>query len=110
MVRSLERPGGAYIVSDQMTTLREIALTLKKYSHSYVPTTMPLWAANFGASASEFIARLFRVKPIMAKVQLEFITKGLEPKSERAQKELGWTPLSMDEGIKLYLGKRPGTA
>lgn len=108
VVRSLDRPGKAYIVSDQMTTLRDIALTLRKHGPSYVPLTMPFWVAQAGAFFLEPFARLFRSRPIVAKIQLNFISKGLKPIAERAQKELGWKPLSLDEGIRIYLRERAG--
>lgn len=105
IVRSLEGPQGAYLVSDQMTSLREIALTLNKYVRSYVPITMPLWVARIGVSASEALARLLRHRPIMAKVQLSFITSGKDIKTDKVQKELKWSPMSLEEGIKKYLSK-----
>jgi len=42
----------------------------------------------------------------MSRVQLEFITKGLEPRSDRAQDEPGWKPLSLSQGISEYLKDR----
>jgi nucleoside-diphosphate-sugar epimerase len=42
----------------------------------------------------------------MARVQLEFITKGWEPQADRAQRELGWQPLSLRQGIQKYLKDR----
>ncbi|MHB8843299.1 MAG: NAD-dependent epimerase/dehydratase family protein [Nitrospirota bacterium] len=107
IIRSLEVSQGAYIVSDQMTSLREIALTVNKYARSYVPVTMPLWVARIGVSIAEKVARLFSQRPIMAKVQLKFITSGMEPRADKVRKETGWSPLSLDEGIKIYLSRPP---
>lgn len=89
-----------------MTTLKEIALTLKENADSYVPMTVPLWMARLGTASLEVLARLTRTRPIMTRVQIEFITKGLEPRSDKAIQELSWEPLSLDEGIKRYLKQK----
>ena len=40
-------------------------------------------------------------------VQIDFITNGSEPVSERTVHELGWNPVSLDEGIVKFLEMRP---
>ena len=105
IIQALDKTG-AYIVSDQMTSLKEIALTLKEFSPSYVPPTIPFKLAWMNTVVLEFVARLIKKKPVMAKVQLEFIAKGIEPKSDRAQAELDWQPLSLRQGIQMYLQNR----
>ena len=40
-------------------------------------------------------------------VQIDFITNGSEPVSERSVHELGWNPVSLHEGIVKYLEMRP---
>ena len=102
VVRSLGVPG-QFIVSDQMTTLKEIARTLRKYAGSYVPPTAPVRFAELGATMLEGLSRVTRRPPAMAHVQIDFITKGWEPKPDRANEELGWQALSIDEGIQRYL-------
>jgi hypothetical protein len=42
----------------------------------------------------------------MARVQIDFITQGFEPVSERMIHELGWRPRTLDEGLVKYLEKR----
>ncbi len=105
IVGALDKPG-AYIVSDQMTSLKEIAQTLRRYGNSYIPPTVPKWMAYTSTSFLEFIAKLLHIKPIMARVQIEFITKGWDPKAEHARMELGWEPVSLERGIAKYLGDR----
>jgi len=105
IVQSMDQ-AGAYIVSDQMTSLKEMALTLRHHAKSYVPLTVPLWLAYSSTAVLEFLARLIRRRPIMARVQIEFITKGWEPRSERAQEDLGWKPWSLSQGIQKYLKDR----
>jgi nucleoside-diphosphate-sugar epimerase len=105
VVQALDKPG-AYIVSDQMTSLQEIALTLREHARSYIPPTIPLWLARGNTVLLEFFARRLNVQPIMAQVQLEFISKGLEPQVDRACAELGWQPLCLRQGIQKYLQAR----
>jgi dihydroflavonol-4-reductase len=102
IVQLIDHPG-AYIVSDQMTSLREVALELHNHAKSYIPPVVPLWMGYLCTTLLEFLARLIRQRPIMSRVQIEFITKGWEPKSEKTQKELRWKPLSLCEGINKYL-------
>lgn len=59
-----------------------------------------------GTAILEIFARLFRIRPIMAHVQLEFITKGWEPRPDRAQADLGWKPISLSQGLQNYLKER----
>lgn len=107
VVLSLELPQGAYIVSDQMTSLRDIALAVNKYVRSYVPMIMPVWVAKMGIQVLEVISRVTGIKPIMSKVQIQFITKGLVPESNKLQRTSSWMPLSLDEGLKKYIDSRP---
>jgi len=105
IVRALDRPG-AYIVSDQMTSLKEIAQTLREHSNSYIPPTVPKWMAYASSSVLEFYAKRLNIKPVMARVQIEYITKGWEPRADRARTELGWQPMSLGNGIRTYLEDR----
>ena len=97
---------GPYIVSDQMTSLRSIAMTLQRHADSYVPIKAPVEMARMGATVLEWVSRFSRMKPLMANVQIDFITNGSEPISERVVHELGWNPVSLDEGIAKYLEMR----
>jgi nucleoside-diphosphate-sugar epimerase len=101
---------GAYIVSEQMTTLRAIAKSLRQHTDSYVPLNNSVRIARAGATVMEWVSRLARTRPIMARVQIDFITQGFEPISERMTHELGWRPRTLDEGLVKYLEKRPVTS
>jgi len=107
IIKTLGKPG-AYIVSDQMTDLEEIARTTRNYIASYVPVTMPVSITKLGVVMLEAAAKLIRVKPFASTVQLDYLTKGWEPMPNKAIRELRWKPLSLSEGIKCYLSKRPG--
>jgi hypothetical protein len=105
IVKSLDKPG-AYIVSDQMTSLRDIADTMRKQTWSYIPLTVPLWFAMAGIYLLEAIARIIKVKPFASAVQMAFLTKGWRPSPARAIAELGWKPLPLEEGIRRFLAER----
>ena len=94
---------GPYIASEQMTTLKTIALVLREHADSYVPLSAPVKLARAGATVLEWVARFTRTTPIMARVQIDFITQGIEPRSERITHELGWRPKTLDEGLAKHL-------
>ena len=94
---------GPYIVSDQMTTLKAIATIVRQHADSYVPLNAPVKLARAGATVLEWVARFTQARPIMARVQIDFITQGIEPRSERITRERGWRPKTLDEGLAKYL-------
>jgi len=105
ITKSLDKPG-AYIVSDQMTSLQDIAQNMRKQAWSYVPLLIPLWVTMIGIHLLEAIARIIRVKPFASEVQIAFLTKGWKPDPGKAIRELGWKPLPLEEGIRRFLAAR----
>ena len=105
IVAALDRPG-AFLVSDAMTSLKEIALTLHSLADAYVPPVVPVWVARSGAAAGEVLARLTHSLPIMTRDQIDFMTSSPVPETDRAEEELGWQPMSFDVGIRKYLQDR----
>jgi len=105
LARSLSKPG-AYIASDQMTTLKDIARTMRDYAPAYVPIVMPLWLIRSGITVLEAVSKVTGVRPIASQVQIEFLTKGWEPRAEKAVAELGWSPMTLAEGIRRYVSKK----
>jgi nucleoside-diphosphate-sugar epimerase len=105
IIRSLDRPG-AYIASDQMTSLKDIAQTMRGQTHSYIPMVLPMWMVRLGVSVLEAIARTIKVKPFASAVQIDFLTKGWKPDPSKAIRELGWKPLPLEEGISRVLAAR----
>jgi dihydroflavonol-4-reductase len=105
ITRSLDVPG-AYIVSDQMTSLEDIAQSMRKQAWSYVPMTMPLWIIMIGIYLLEAIAGVIKIKPFASKVQIAFLTKGWRPDAGKAIRELGWKPMPLEEGIRRFLAAR----
>jgi nucleoside-diphosphate-sugar epimerase len=105
ILESLDKPG-PYIVSDEMTSLRDIAQTMRKQTWSYIPLTVPLWFAMFGVYLLEAIARVIKVKPFASAVQIAFLTKGWMPSAARAVANLAWKPMPLEEGIRRFLSAR----
>ncbi len=105
IIKSIGKPG-AYIASDQMTSLEEIARTMRGRIASYVPVIMPVSMTKLGVSILEGAAKLIGVKPFASAVQLDYLTKGWEPSPGKAIRELSWKPLTLAEGIDRYLSAR----
>jgi nucleoside-diphosphate-sugar epimerase len=105
ITKSLELPG-AYIVSDQMTSLKDIAESMRKQAWSYVPLMIPLWMIMIGIHLLEAIARIIRIKPFASSVQIAFLTKGWRPDPSKAIRELSWKPMPLEEGVKRFLAAR----
>jgi dihydroflavonol-4-reductase len=105
IVKALDHRG-AFIVSDGMSSLRGLALALRAQTSCWVPPRIPLFMARASAALFEAFARLSGRRPILARVQLDFITQGWQPVAERARQELGWQPLPLEDGLARYLRTR----
>lgn len=93
---------GAFLISDGMTTLRELAEIADRHRGAYVPPVLPVSVARAGAAVMEPLAHLTGTRPLMARVQIEYITNGVEPVVERAPAVLGWQPLPLSEGVRRW--------
>ena len=105
IIKSIGKPG-AYIVSDQMTSLEEIARTMRVRVASYVPISMPVSITKLGVSILKSASRLIGVKPFASAVQIDYLTKGWEPSSDKAIRELSWKSMALAEGIDRFLSAR----
>jgi dihydroflavonol-4-reductase len=105
IIKSLDMPG-AYIASDEMTTLQCIAQAMRRQAGSYIPAVMPLGLVTLGVSVLEALAKVIRIKPLASAVQIDFITKGWMPNPAKAIRELCWKPMTLDEGIRRFLSKK----
>jgi len=104
ILRSLGRPG-AYIASDQMTSLKAIAQAMRRQERTYVPIVMPLPLVRLGARLMEALATVAPVKPLISSVQIDFLTRGWAPDPAKAIAELGWKPMPLDDGIARVLSR-----
>jgi dihydroflavonol-4-reductase len=101
--------GERYILSESYCTLAELAQAV--YAEAgmdrKLPPTLPLGMAQGMAGASEFLAKLTGKPPMIAKGQLHFMQWQAFPVGRKAQRELGWTPTPLREGLRqtiAYLG------
>lgn len=106
VVSALDHPG-AFIVSEGMTSLKEIAQTVRAQAPgAFVPPVIPQRLAYAAIGLLERIARFAGKRPIMSVSQLDFVTKGDEPVADSAFSELAWEPRSLAEGVGQYLRDR----
>jgi dihydroflavonol-4-reductase len=105
ILRALDHTG-AFLLSDTMTTMPEMARALRRQMRSYVPLTVPRPLAYASAALFEAGARLTRRRPILAKVQVDFITAGNEPVADKARQVLGFEPVALERGLAQYLQGR----
>jgi nucleoside-diphosphate-sugar epimerase len=106
IVRAFDH-AGAFIVSESMSSLKEIALAVRAQApRAFVPPTVPAWMAYATIGLLERIARWSGTRPILSVSQLDFVTQGDEPLADRAISVLGWQPGSLAEGVGKYLRER----
>jgi dihydroflavonol-4-reductase len=97
-------PGERYILCDGHVTLRELAeLAVRIAGRGRVPPTMPAPLAKAMAAAGEPIARLTGKPPLLPKGQLHFLLWNAAPDSAKAQRELGWRPTPLEDGVRATL-------
>jgi len=98
------KPGERYILCDTHVTLRELAQAAVRIAgRGRVPPTLPLPLAKAMAAAGEPIARLTGKPPLLPKGQLHFLLWNATPDSSKAQRELGWRPTPLDDGLRATL-------
>jgi nucleoside-diphosphate-sugar epimerase len=106
IVRAFDH-AGAFIVSEGMTSLKDIALAVRAQApRAFVPPVVPAWMAYAAIGLLERIARWTGTRPIMSVSQLDFVTQGDEPLADRAASVLGWQARSLAEGLGQTLRER----
>lgn len=96
------RSGRRYIVCDAHCTLAGLAATVVEVAgRGRAPlVTIPGPVAMMMAAAGEVVARVTRRPPPMAIGELRYLRWNAVPDSTRAQRELGWRPTPLTEGIR----------
>lgn len=107
ILRALDHTG-AFLISDTMTSMPDMARALRRLRRSYVPLTVPRPLAYVSAALFEAGARLTGWRPVLARVQVDFITAGNEPLVDKAREVLGFEPVTLERGLALYLEERGG--
>jgi nucleoside-diphosphate-sugar epimerase len=94
------RSGERYILCDGHMSFRELAETAVRLAgRGMVPPVMPVPVAKGLAGAGEALSRVIRRPPLLPKGQLYFFLWDARPQSAKAQRELGWTPTPLEEGL-----------
>jgi len=65
-----------------------------------VPAVMPIPLAKTLAAGGELVSRAIRKPPLLPKGQLHFFLWDARPQSGKAQRELGWVPTPLEEGLR----------
>jgi nucleoside-diphosphate-sugar epimerase len=82
-------------------TLRQLAeMVVRLAGRGRVPPSLPLPLARALSTTTEGIARLTRRPPLLPRGQLYFFLWNAIPDSAKAQRELGWQPRPLEEGIR----------
>jgi nucleoside-diphosphate-sugar epimerase len=99
---ALERApvGARAIFSERFVSLVELAQELVRAAgRGKVPRVLPVWIAKLVSTAGEGLARITRRAPLIPAGQLQFLLEDVHPSSDRARRELGWTPVPFPEAM-----------
>jgi len=96
--------GERYILADGYMSFREMAEAVRRIAgRGRVPPVMPIPVAKAAASIGEGVARVIRRPPLLPRGQLTYFLWRARPDSSKAQRELGWRPTPLEEGIRRTL-------
>ena len=93
--------GKQYLLSDGHVTNADLARRVLAAAGSSKgpPPNAPAWLLRAVAAASAPLARTFGFKPIIAPGQLSFLMWNVKVDATKAQRELGFVPTPLDEGV-----------
>jgi nucleoside-diphosphate-sugar epimerase len=98
------KDGERYILADTYAEFRDLAETVVRVAgRGRVPRVMPIPVAKAMAGVGEGISRMIRRPPLLARGQLTYFLWQAHPDSSKAQRELGWTPTPLEEGVRRTL-------
>jgi dihydroflavonol-4-reductase len=93
-------PGQRYILCDGHATFRELAQSAVRIAgRGKVPPVMPVPVAKALAAGGELVARIVRKPPLLPRGQLYFFLWDAHPQATKAQRELGWAPTPIEQGL-----------
>jgi nucleoside-diphosphate-sugar epimerase len=96
--------GERYILCDTYATIRELAeQTVEVAGRGRVPFSMPHPVAKGLAAAGETLSKVIRRPPLVSRGQVYFFNWQAQPDSSKAQRDLGWEPTPLEEGLRLTL-------
>jgi nucleoside-diphosphate-sugar epimerase len=93
--------GERYLIADGHASNPElIALIARAAGVSKIPNPAPVWLIKTLAHASAPLARLFGFRPLIAPGQLSFLLWDPRIDASKAERELGFVPTKLEEGVK----------
>ena len=96
--------GERYILSDGYMPIRDLAeLVVRLAGRGRVPPSMPVPVAKAFAAAGSAVARVIRRPPMLPRGQLHYLLWQADADSGKAQRELGFTPTPIEEGVRRTL-------
>jgi dihydroflavonol-4-reductase len=94
-------PGERYILCDGHMSFRELAETAVRLAgRGRVPAVMPVPLAKALAAGGDIVSRVIRKPPLLPKGQLHFFLWDPRPQAGKAERELGWVPTPLEEGLR----------
>jgi nucleoside-diphosphate-sugar epimerase len=98
------RDGERYILSDAYIEMRDLAeMVVRLAGRGRVPPTMPVPLAKAFAATGSAVARVIRRPPMLSRGQLHYLLWQAQADSTKAQRELGFTPAPIEEGVRRTL-------
>ena len=98
------KDGERYILTDAYVELPDLAREVVRIAgRGRVPPTMPLPVAKAFATVGEGISGVIKRQPMLAKGQLHFFQWQARADATKAQRELGFTPTPLEDGLRRTL-------
>jgi len=95
------RPGERYILAGPYAPIRDVCeLAVAQAGRGWVPPAMPAGVAKALSSAGEGIARVIKKPPLLPAGQLHFVLWQARADSSKAERELGYVPVSLEDGVR----------
>jgi dihydroflavonol-4-reductase len=96
--------GERYLVADAFATNHElVSMIARAAGVTKIPGVAPAWLLKAVAHASAPLARVFGFRPLIAPGQLSFLLWAPRIDATKAQRELGFTPTPLEEGVRKTL-------
>ena len=98
------KDGERYILTDTYMELGDLAREVVRIAgRGRVPPTMPVPLARVFAAAGEAVSGVIKKSPMLAKGQLHFFQWQAKADASKAQRELGFTPTPLEDGLRRTL-------
>jgi nucleoside-diphosphate-sugar epimerase len=95
------KTGERYLLADGHVSMHDLAVAiLGAAGQSNVPPDSPLWLVKMLAAVSAPLSRLFRIAPLVAQGELSFMLWNARVDSSKAQRDLGFAPYPLEEGVR----------